>query len=252
MIVISFLVPAAIQTVLIVLLARRKLYRQFPFFLAYTLYSVLVTVPRLILVHEPSKYPAFYWNTEVIYGVLALLSLNEVFGRIFVFEYKEGRWPRLIFPISVLAIGMCIFAWWRFAYTVSHHHLGSLKALRLALHQGVHSIEGILFVIFVVMWVAYDPSWNDYDCNVLLGFGISGLITMIIDMVRFQSGREYELWYRYIPGLGYVLVCLIWLYGFWRPYEPKRRSDDEMHHIIQTSDRSNRVIQAAFDWLRRR
>lgn len=250
---ISLLLPASIQAVLLVLLVSRKCYLRtsFPFFVAYTLYSILAAIGRLVLLKRPTGYPMFYWSTEVIYGVLALLSLNEVFNRVFRLDYEEHPQLRLVFPCTVLAISIGLFAWWRFVYrTRSGGHLGLLPSAFVGFHQGVHSIEGILLALFMLFWFLFDPGWNRYDYGILLGFGLSGLITMTADMVRFNTGHSYQIWSTYAPGIAYIVVTFIWLYIFWPAPEPKPVVRFQI--MIEQARRNNEIVKAIHRWLQTR
>jgi hypothetical protein len=110
---ISGLIPAALQVALLVVLSRRKLSLQFPFFFTYTAYSVAATFARLCLLHRPMTFFIVYWVTEMIYGVLALLAILEVFKPTLgaYFEPMWGRWmPALTLWewLGFLCGGVCI------------------------------------------------------------------------------------------------------------------------------------------------
>lgn len=252
---ISFLLPAAVQLVLLVIMVLRRLYRRgmFPGFFAYTLFSIVVTTPRLVLAGHTLSYAILYWSTEVIYGLLALLSLNEVFSRTFFLDYLEHPRLRLIFPTTVVLIGVGLFVWWRFIYaTPAGGHFGVLGSAFVAFNEGVHSIEGILLVLFMVLWLFLAPGWNRYDYGILLGFGLSGLVTMTADMVRFKTGRSYETWYEYAPATAYAVVTFIWLHAFWSQQSPRLRSMMGLQVMLEQAKRDNELITTIHKWLMRK
>ena len=249
-----FLLGPVIQTAVLVLMVRHRLFRRgmFPFFFTYTLYSVLVTILRILLLNRTNLYPIFYWSTEVIYGLLALLSLNEVFKRVFRLDYEEHPRLRLVFPLVVLAICIGLFVWWRFVYrTRNGSHFGLLASAFVGFNEGVHSIEGILMVIFMLLWLFLAPGWNRYDYGVLLGFGLSGLITMTADMVRFNVGHGYQLWYKYAPATTYAIVTMIWLHAFWPAPDPRPQSLMRFQVMIEQAKRDNELIKLVHEWLNR-
>lgn len=249
-----FLLGPAIQATLLSLVVRRRLYRRgmYPFFFTYTLYSILVTLFRALLSNRPIEYRTFYWSTELAYGVLALLSLNEVFKRLFRLDYEEYPWLRLVLPSIVVAISGGLFIWWRFVYkTSTGEHFGFLASAFVSFLQGVHTIEGIILVVFMMFWAWFVPGWNRYDYGVLLGFGVSGLVTMTADMVRFTSGHGYQLWYTYAPGIAYILVTLIWLHAFWPAPVPRRTPLLHFNAMIEQMKRDNEMINVIHKWLKR-
>lgn len=251
-----FVVPAAIQAILLTILIRRKLYRRgmFPLFSGYTAYSVLLVTPRAIMATRPAQYPTFYWSTEIVYGVLALLSLNEVFTRTFFLDYEERPYLRAAFPLTVVLIMAGLFAWWRFIHqTPTGGHFGAFASIFVAFNQGVHSIEGILLVLFMILWVVLAPGWNRYDYGILLGFGLSGLVTMTADMIRFNSPlpHGYQIWYRYAPGTVYTFVAAIWLYAFWPRPDPLPKAPMRFQALVQRVNRNNEVMRVVHRWLHR-
>jgi len=160
---------------------------------------------------------------------------------------------RCLFPVTILVISTGLFLWWRFIYkTPNHEHLTLIAAAIVAFGQGVHSIECILFVLFMLLWAALGSKWRSYDYGILLGFGLSGLITMTADMVRFKTGSGYELWSTHAPGAVYVLACAIWLHGFWENYQPTPMSLEELRARFEQAKGSNQAIKMIHDWLHRK
>ncbi|HEY6351194.1 MAG TPA: hypothetical protein VI636_17460 [Candidatus Angelobacter sp.] len=250
-----FLLPTAIQLTLLAILLRRRLYRRgmHPFFFSYTLYSVVVTIPRLAFVQRPVQYPIFYWSTEIIYGVLAILALNEVFSRIFFLDYQEHEWLRFMLPVTVLLIIVVLTVWWRFGYHLPKGgHFSVAWSIFLAFNLGVHSVEGTLMLLFVALRWVFAAGWNRYDYGILMGFGVSALITMSADMARLRLGANYEFWYRYAPGIGYVLATIIWLQALWRVRQPQPVSMTRLRSMIELAQRNNEVIRTIHEWLHKR
>ena len=253
---ISFLLPAGLQAILLARLLSSRFYRRgmYPLFVAYTVYSILITIPRLILAHRPSVYPTFYWTTDIVYGLLALLALNEVFRRIFFLDYREHLWLRLAFPLTVVAIITVLFFWWRFIHlTPTGEHLGFFGATFVAFTFGVHSVEGILMGLFLFMWWILIPGWNRYDYGILVGFGVSAAVSMAARIARFYDIPGPLSWYRFAPEIGYVLATVIWLHAFWKAPDPQRlRSPQRFQEMLEHGGRNNAMIGLIHQWLRRR
>src|SRR5207245_366433 len=100
---------------------------QFPFFCAYTFYSVLVTVVRLGVMERPVTFFVLYWTTQIIYGILALLAIREVFKPTLEMYYSARPWLRRLPPFAWLAvIGAAI--WQSVFHPVGRGPLSSLAA----------------------------------------------------------------------------------------------------------------------------
>src|SRR5215472_15601003 len=77
-----WLLPKALLMLVIVALIARNLWKEFPFFLSYSVFQVLETIailifqPRLVYTH----YFWMYWTMEAIGAVTAFLVINEIFA----------------------------------------------------------------------------------------------------------------------------------------------------------------------------
>src|SRR5215467_7527237 len=70
-----------LQTAVVVLLMRRGLHREYPFFFNYTILSI-VSEPILFFVHEYASYTAYYYAYWINTGLSVLVSfavLQEIF-----------------------------------------------------------------------------------------------------------------------------------------------------------------------------
>src|ERR1700680_2820354 len=85
------------------ILTWRKLYREFPFFFTYVCLSIIIPVIRVSVSGHYRLFVEVYWATEVIYALLALLALHEVFRRVLIAFFSKW-WFWLLFPCSVIAI----------------------------------------------------------------------------------------------------------------------------------------------------
>jgi hypothetical protein len=140
------LLPAAVQAAVLVILARRRLYHRFPFFFAYTLYSILVTVVRLRTMGTPAVFFVSYWSTEIVYGILELLAIREVFKSVLEMYYSLYRWTRWLLPIAVTVMfGNSI---WRAIYrSVGGGPLGGLAAGVYSLVLGILCLQAAIFLL---------------------------------------------------------------------------------------------------------
>src|SRR5258708_26606758 len=89
--------------VLAVLLIRRKVYREYPFFFAYVLSSVLILAFKLSVIGSYLIYFKVYWVGEAFYAVGTLFVLYEAFRWVF-YGFHELWWFRLFFPVVVVII----------------------------------------------------------------------------------------------------------------------------------------------------
>lgn len=224
--ILSFSAPAILLAIAAILL-KRQLFREFPLFFVYILYSAIVGVLREIAVEHRVFYYWVYWITEGIYGVTEVLVITEVFRRVFAMEYEFRRWFRAILPITIFLIFG--FSLWQTVF----HPLGRRIPLMVnAIYWfdfGVHLLEGAILALLPILMTVAPVRWRPREFGTLVGFGVAASFTLFAYLMRFEWGSRYELFFRYGPPAGYILATLVWLHAFLRPIEarPKTEMDTE-------------------------
>src|SRR5215469_15130786 len=247
----SFTAPA-ILLVLALIFLRRKLYREFPLFFTYVVYSAVGGALRETAIHHQFLYFWLYWISEALYGILALLVLREAFYRVFALPHAAYRWFRFLLPIIVLLI-LSLSMW-----EMAQHPLGTGTAGRMVsaiywFDFGVHALEGAILLLVLALTLMFPVAWRRYEFGILTGYGISACVTMLADLLRFALGSRYETFFRYGPPIAYVLATLIWLHAFLVPPENPPRAQmglDEMLGIMRRSREWLEWIKRVFGFRR--
>src|SRR5262249_54745599 len=154
--------PSAILLGLGTIFLRRKLYREFPFFFSYILYSLAATVLREIVIQRVLAYFWLYWITEALYGVLALLVLREVFHRVFALPYEAYRWFRYLLPAALLTILSLSFS----EAVIHPQGAGYIPRLITAIYWfdlGVHALEGTVLLLVIALIVVFPVAWRQHE-----------------------------------------------------------------------------------------
>ena len=221
---VASLVGPALQLWLAGVMVRRKLHRQFPLFFGYTLYSIIVIGVRLSAVKQPRMLFALYWITDIIYGALALLAIREVFGDVLKLRSNRNPWWRFISTAVLLAL--IIASLWRAIYhPFGPNFWGTLGAGAYSFELGVLCIQAITYLLALFRLQGFSGILKkQHNAAILKGFGIFGLIAMIVYFTRFYFGAQFEGWFRYIPPGAYAMATLTWLAAFRRPESPSSAS----------------------------
>jgi|GEM_PF-818610 len=244
--ILSFTAPA-ILLVLALIIVRRRLYREFPLFFTYVVFSAVVGALRETAIDHRFLYFWLYWITEALYGILALLVLREVFHRVFALPYEAYRWFRFLLPAALF-----IILGFSFLEAVIHPRGGGyIPRLITAIYWfdlGVHALEGTVLLLVVALIVVFPVAWRQHEFGILAGFGVSACITILADLMMLQAGSRYETFFRYGPPIAYVLATFIWLHAFLQPLQSRPQSQlhpDEMLEIVRRSRRLLEKIERA-------
>ena len=239
--ILSFTAPA-ILLVLALIIVRRRLYREFPLFFTYVVFSAVVGALRETAIDHRFLYFWLYWITEALYGILALLVLREVFHRVFALPYEAYRWFRFLLPAALF-----IILGFSFLEAVIHPRGGGyIPRLITAIYWfdlGVHALEGTVLLLVVALIVVFPVAWRQHEFGILAGFGVSACITILADLMMLQAGSRYETFFRYGPPIAYVLATIIWLHAFLRPPQTRSQSQIEPDEMLEIVRRSRQLLE---------
>jgi hypothetical protein len=212
------LVGPLLATLLAVILVRRKLHLEFPFFFMYVVFAILAAALRLSVSSDYQMYFKVFWATAALYNVLAVLALHEVFHEVFLPFYTLWWWFRLLFPG---AVGIAIFAQVRRAILNPPIQATPLIAAILSFSRVINWVEAALFGLFFALVVLLGVRWRSYPFGIVEGFGLSALGALIAYGLRSEFGTKYGSFAKYAPPVAYVVGVLVWLDTFLRHPDPE-------------------------------
>jgi hypothetical protein len=212
------LVGPIVSLWLLAILVRHRLYREFPFFVAYVVAVIAVTALRLWMM---PNYPTFfkvYWVTECVYAVLALLALHEVFHTVFNEFYEIWPWFWLVFPAAV-----GLFAWLKISDGLHHPPAQAppIVALVLSAASTVSWVQMALFgLMCALVWLV--GNWEYYPVGIVNGFAVLALGSWAAYASVSGFGTKFNVIGKYGPPLAYFIAVLVWLGTFLRPPRPDK------------------------------
>src|SRR5205809_4181808 len=231
-------IPAGLQLAIIAIFLKRKPYRRFPWFFVYTVFSIVATIGRHSVNHNPELYYWVYWTTEIVFGVFALLALNEVFAvAAEVFYFGRGLF-RFLPTVAVVAV--VSYAGFQALYRAPSHAndpasnaMARLQAGGYALTFGIRCLETLIFVLCLRL-SRKDGSgvqWGRYDHGILYGFGLIGALTSLIYLARLSFGQNLEGLFRFAPSGVYLGATLTWFDAFRRKEPPFTKKPPTMEDL---------------------
>jgi hypothetical protein len=196
------------------LLLRRRVFRQFPFFVAYIAYSLLATVGLVAISANYRLYFYGFWVNEACLALLAVLALHEVFRRVFFGFYVQAGWFRLLFPAVVIAVLVI-------AILAAGHGRplqgSSLRKAILLFGLTVNLLQIGLFCLFVALGRTLLLRWRFAPLGILLGFTATAFGSTIDYWAISEFGTKLESITKYVPPVAYILATAVWLDTFLRP-----------------------------------
>lgn len=242
------LTAPALQLLLIGILASRKIYRRFPFFFAYTVYSIAAAVVlTVVIIRFPTRYYEFYWITQFIYGLLALLAIIEVFESVLrLFGFDGWGW-RVLLPSAILIIAAISVS--RALYHPLYgqaNPLAHLAAGAYAFQLSVHCLQAGILLLCLTPRRRYGVLWH-YDTGIVAGLGFYAFVSLVAAVIGLKLGGRFEPVFRYLPAGAYIGAVIVWLFVFVRPEPPRPRLKMTVEERLTLVRRLTAIVKKYWD-----
>jgi hypothetical protein len=219
--------PLALQSCLAVLLARRHVYRRYPFFFTYTIFAILAEIAKFSLYHPDRNTWAIFWvawSIEACYAVLGFMAIFEVFRHVFE-AFNHFGWFKFLLPVTgVIMLSIAILI------PIVHPAVDTEPLLQglFFLQIAVRCLQlGIFFLIFFLARF-FDLDYRQYAFGIAAGFGLAAAGILLSTLVRTGGGLKFLMFFQYAPLVSYCLAVTVWLASFIRP-EPDDPFRDFRH-----------------------
>jgi hypothetical protein len=205
---------------LTIILTRRKIYHEFPLFFLYVSFSIAFITLRLSVSGNYQLFFEIYWLTEVVYVILVLLALYEVFRKVFKPFFKRW-WFWLFFPGVVAAISVLAVVYRLGSPPVQANYVISLI---LSLGTAVSLVQVALFGLFFLLVWFHGIHWRDYPFGIVVGFAVLAIGALWGNWARSAFGTKFNRFFGYAPSVAYIFAVIVWLTTFLRPQPEPRWS----------------------------
>ncbi len=245
------IMAVALELGAVLLLLRKSLWREYPFFSLYALW--LLAANSAILVTDlwsrspqvsPALYPAVYWHIDSIDIVLRLLVIWEVFRQ--TFPRKSGLNRSLSKGLGIVALGLIIFACASFW---GYQNYTSLRSIHLALDRSFGFVQATMILGTIAMARYYGVRYGRNIRGIAIAFGgwasISTANSAMVDLTN--SFRPFG---DYLRPLSFVLMLACWIWALWvyAPNPPIPESEGE--DLARWAEEWNRTVSAARTMIR--
>ena len=207
---ILWLAGPALQLILIAVLQRNRLVRQFPFFFAYTLFEIASNVVLFGLYRGMYGKAYFYafWTCRALSILMGFAVLHEVFA--FALRPYTG----------LRDLGMMMFRWAALLLLlISGVMAGSGASSQLAsvtktlvnleLSMGVMQCGLLMFMFLCASSLGL--SWRTPAFGIALGFGISAAAELTVSSLKAHLGTKWDLSLNLLSSCAYDVAVMLWL-----------------------------------------
>jgi hypothetical protein len=197
----------ALECLFLLVLLGKKAWRQFPLFVAFSVWSMIGDFGGYALLRYPNQYAYFYFVYETVSVILALAVTYEIFVHLVASHQALRR-------LATLSLGIaCVFLILLGATVViTHSPIGQkgVAAGVLAMEESYRVLEVGLIMSLFLFSGAFGLHWRRRVFGVVIGLGISASIKLamvtIIPKV-YAAAASLNL----VILVSYDLSLLIWI-----------------------------------------
>jgi hypothetical protein len=216
-----WLAHTCVQAVIAVFMLKRRLYREYPLFFAYTLSHVVRSLVLFSLYQQGAKqaYRETYVVAEVLDAGLAFAAIYEVFSNVFRAYGGIRKLTGIVFRWALIVL---VFV----AVFTSAGSTGSDNQRMLAglfsFNQGVHIVRGGLLFLLILFCSYLGLRWNHFVFGIALGFALSSSVQLVAYATRAHLGPVGSRALSLISAAAYNCAVLVWLYYLLSPAPAER------------------------------
>jgi hypothetical protein len=222
--------PSPVLAVLAVVLVRRGLLRELPFFFSYVVVAWARDLACLVATHISGlAYAYTYWISHLVSTGFMLLATYELFIKRLFPRFHKITFYRYLFSLAAATVViMGTFA-----------AMGGVKMSALAyVIRILDFVRVVILLFFVALMVFIGRQWSRYELGIALGLSLDSAAFLITFAIFLKTGPLHGF-ARDLPVFAYDLACLIWLITFMRPENATR---------VPTTPISPEILREAKEW----
>ena len=211
---------------------RSRLLARFPIFYAYIsvvlLQSILLTVTQ-----TSTRYPEYYWGSQIVALVVGSLVIFEVY-RVGLRQYagtaKIAR--KLLFLVFALTLAKVIVNQW------NSGKFWGLAATTAELERNLRVVQACALLALVAALLLYRIPVGRHLKGILTGYGLFVVSCVIQLSLRSYLGMSFQKNWNYLQPFTYWIFLTIWIAALWSPvkedaFEPMELPEDGYSRLAQ-------------------
>jgi hypothetical protein len=210
-----------LQAVLAAFMVKRKQYREYPIFLAYTVSHVVRFVVLFCIYHQGSRtaYRYSFLGAEGLDAALAYGAIYELYSHLFRTYDGVQKLAGMVFRMAVVVLlGVAVLS----AATSPAADTSRVLAGLFTLDRGVNIVRGGLLLLLFVFSLLLGLRWKRFAFGIAVGFAVESSVELAAFALRTQLGRLGSPILSLVSAAGYNCAVFIWLAYLFSP-EPDPR-----------------------------
>jgi hypothetical protein len=221
------------EAAVIGLLLYRRVWRNFPIFVAYSIWTLAASVGVYAISRNLSS--SVYLTTylaEIIIDSILLFSVLVELAWSLLRPIRTSLSRGVLVPIAaiILTVGAAV---WPFTIVPGARGLSWELITLLRLQQTVSILQIFIFLAFVASTQLLSIGWRDRELQIATGLGFTSLVGLAVTVLHAQPA--FRLQYNHLNQLGvgaYLCSLLYWLVSFAQQEEQRREFTPQMQSML--------------------
>jgi hypothetical protein len=207
-------VPLATQFVIALVMLRRGLVGQFPFFFSYTVLLPARDTTLYFLPQPSDRYSSVFWWGDAAAILLALGVIFEISWH-FIRPYPFLRLFLRVLWISAVIAGAAALA----MLVWTKGPAGADVALEwiILTERSARFLQVCLLIVAITMMSRLGLTWRHYSLGIAAGFGVYAALDLVLLELRAHLHVLAYATFVLLRSAAYNLGVLIWAFYFLRP-----------------------------------
>jgi len=214
--------------VVIFFFVRRKVFRTFPVFFAYLIWSVLSDGGLLVSRYSPTIYYNVYVITLVVdsffqFGVLVELAWS-------ILRPIQASLPRWSLPAIAALVAVVGAIVWPLAGGLSLSSLSAAGQLNVHVQETFSVLRILFFLLLAGCSQLLSIGWKDRELQIATGLGFYSLVSLLVWM-QHRSGPQYRVLDLFVSS-SYLCSLVYWAYCFAQQEAERREFTPQMQNFL--------------------
>ena len=205
-----WLVALTLQLLIMIVMIRRGMRREFPIFFAYTVFHVFRSCVLFATRHAlgDTEYFYTYWTAQAISTILAFAVVYELFSHAFRPYAGLRNLGRLLFQLAL--VGLLLVAVWVAASDPGSDNHPAVRTV-LLLERSADVIRvGLVIALFLVSSYL-GLRLRDHAFGIALGFGVYAAVVLGAVALRTHVGQVAASTLSLVWTGAYTCALVIWM-----------------------------------------
>jgi hypothetical protein len=242
---------AIVQALVVLLLIRKRIYREFPLFSAYLVWVFLAAVGWLFVASrlENQMYTRLFFISSIFDAVFMFSILVEM--SMSVLKPVRSMLPRWTILAVVGIIGAVAYAVWHIASPPGVTKVAKMSQYIIHCDMTTSVLRIVFFVSLAALSQLLSLGWRDRVVQISTGLGFFSIVSLGVTFLHMNQGvgadhlnAVYHVFDR-IVACSYIASMLYWLVSFAQDVRERQEFTPQMQKFIGSLAQNARSTRMA-------